>query len=294
MIKWRVIWLLVVFVIGIIFFIPHSAQALIMSPPQATVAFTPGGTSNFEFELMNDDGRSRPITIYSEGSAADLVSISEKSFTLAPREIRKVKFEVKFPQSMELPATLSVIAKAPASDGRGQISANMALAYKVSITGKSTVKKTGLTTAVKKETSFASSSADVEIKNINFENINKEIAKLEIEVQNVGAGAADVSADVMFGEAGTSTQIAPISVTGGATRKLVTYVDVKGLPAGSYDTEILLKYADKVKRQIFKIQIIEAGTGQDNSIYTYAVLGLLVLFNVVFIALILVRKLKKQ
>ena len=58
MIKWRVIWLLVVFVIGIIFFIPHSAQALIMSPPQATVAFTPGGTSNFEFELMNDDGRS--------------------------------------------------------------------------------------------------------------------------------------------------------------------------------------------------------------------------------------------
>ncbi|HIH14559.1 MAG TPA: hypothetical protein HA224_04895 [Nanoarchaeota archaeon] len=292
MIKWRVIWLLVVFVIGIIFY-TSSANALIMSPPQAIVAFTPGGTSNFEFELMNDESRSLPLQVYAEGSIADLVLISEKSFTLGPHELRKVKFEVKFPQSMELPATLSVIAKAPASASKGQISANMALAYKVSITGKSN-SKTGLATAVKKETSFASSSADVEIKNINFENINKEIAKLEIEVQNVGTGAADVSADVRFGETGTSTQIAPISVTGGATRKLTTYVDVKGLPAGSYNAEVLLKYADKVKRQIFKIQIIEAGTGQDNSIYTYAVLGLLVLFNVVFIALILVRKLKKQ
>ncbi|MEK6807453.1 MAG: hypothetical protein AABX75_00325 [Nanoarchaeota archaeon] len=292
MMRQKTILLLAVFVISTILFTPN-AHSLIMSPPQATVAFTPGETANFEFELMNDESRSLPLTIYAEGSIAGSVSISDKSFTLAPREIRKVKFEIKFPQAMELPAILSVVAKAPASSGKGQISANMALAYKVSITGQSTA-KTVLATAVKKEVGFASSSADVEIKNINFENINKEIAKLEIEVQNVGTGVTDVSADVRFGETGASTQIAPISITGGATRKLVTYVDVKGLPAGSYDTEILLKYADKVKRQIFKLQIIEAGTGQDNSIYTYAVLGLLVVFNIAFIILIMARKLKKQ
>ncbi len=274
---------------------PAAVSAMAISPGLLEITFVPNSQATFGFELINNEERTLPVELSASGELANYVGLPASSLILRPHESRKLQFTVNFPAEANLPNTLSIISKTRAL-ASGQFSAQIALEFKVTIKsdGKTTAgsqKATGQ--AVKKPATF-STSAEVEIQNVRLENVNKEIAKLEIDVKNIGSAATDVSADVKFGAAGATTQVAPVSITGGAVRTLVTYVDVKDLPAGSYDAEILLKYADKVKRQIFKLQIIEAGSETKYNTYAYTVLGILIAFNVVFLVLIKGKFRKEQ
>ncbi len=276
-----------------LFLAPNAVHALAIAPGQAETSFYPNEQKGFEFELINNDARAANVEVYAKGGLADFVSFaSPTKLTMQPRESKRIKFNVNFPNSAKLPDTISIISKTSVkAGGNNAIAANIALEYRLRI-----VSQQGQQAATGKAVSIPTkadgfSAAEIEIVDVRFENIGKETAKLIIDAKNTGAADIDVSAEVNFGSGTTErfAKAAPIKITGGATRQLVTYVDVRDMPAGSYDAEVLLKYADKVKRQIVKLQIIEAGSFS-NPYYVYLIVGALIAFNVVFIALLAGRR----
>ena len=275
----------------LIFWLPVAAHALAIAPGQLESAFYPNEKKGFEFELANNEGRTINVEMLAGGELAKFVSLEQTKLTLRAHESQKIKFTVDFPDNIKLPNAVSIIAKTQARGGGGAtLNAYVALEFRLVIKGIQTTAPTGMAAAGIPKAGFVA--GDVEIEDVRFDNVGKETAKLIIDVKNSGAADTDVSAEVKFGsgEIARAASVEPVKITGGATRRLVTYVDVRGLPAGDYDAEVAIKYADKIKRQLVKLQIIEAGAGNIAPVYVYIVLGVLIAFNLVFVVLIAGRR----
>ena len=282
---------LVVFIFSFIL-LPAAAHALAMAPAQAETDFVPNSQATFDFELINNENWAVSVDLYARGGLAEYVKLNEEKISMKPHESRRIQFAINFPNKIALPSSAFVVARTAARTQKSNaINAYVALEFAV------TVKNIGVkprgTTGQFSAKGFAGGPADIEIVDVRFDNVGRETAKLIIDVKNIGSEDTDVSADIKLGDGKIMryAKVDPVSVTGSATRRLITYVDVKDMPAGSYDAEVLLKYADQIKKQLVKLQIIEAGNyGRGGEkLYLYIVVGALIAFNVVFVVLIASR-----
>ncbi len=282
--------------IAALLLLPTAVHALAIAPGQAETSFTPGEQKNFDFELINNEGMPANIELYARGALAEFVSFAEPTkFTMQPHESKKINFGVNFPSSAKLPDIISIISKTAArsSTGNNVITAKVALEFKLRIIAPQSQQQalvTGKAAGIP-DAKASFSAAEVEIIDVRFENVGKETAKLIIDAKNTGTTDIDVSAEANFGSGATRrlAKAGSVKIAGGATRRLAAQIDIRGVPQGSYDAEVLLKYADKIKRQVVKLQVIEAGYFNSPA-YVYIILGALIAFNIVFVMLLAGRR----
>jgi hypothetical protein len=132
---------------------------------------------------------------------------------------------------------------------------------------------------------------DIEIVDVTLENSGNKTAILDIKVKNVGTANTDVSAEVNIGT-GADRQLViidPVNVNAGETQDMISSVNIPDI-TGYYDADITLRFADKIIRETFKLQIIQPSKP---SPWFYGAIVSLIIMNIVLAGLVY-KKVRKR